>query len=300
MKKRKIMRNDSLEGKGRVMPSGAIIPSRFYNKIAEHCFGNALDIEGYPLIMCIAGGPGMGKTWQLSCCLENLGLDPLCVSAARLEDERAGVPVKYLEKTYLTAGSRKRSGIPSAVIIDDFDTTVGEWEGYTGTVNHQTILAFLMHVAERPTNLEGIGETERVPIFITANHPERIYGPLLRYGRTELFIWDPDDEERADMVSSILGIARGNAQDLPLDLVQAFPNEPMSFFSHLFAQERSRQIAEAIDGRDLASVMKDSSIAKRVKAAFCARIESVDWMRAARMLKRSDFDGDGSLVVGGR
>ena len=44
---------------------------------------------------------------------------------------------------------------PAAVIVDDFDTTVGEWEHSTTTVNHQQVLAQLMHLADSPTEAAG-------------------------------------------------------------------------------------------------------------------------------------------------
>lgn len=159
------------------------ISKRFTEKINAHLMGNLLCIDNYPLIMAIIGKPGMGKTWQLRKHLEGLGIEIFSISSADIESERAGAPAKLLKEKYVNASISMLKGTPAALVIDDIDTTVGEWEQNTGTVNHQGILAFLMHIADNPYYIEGIGKVERVPVFFTGNKFELLYEPLRRPGR---------------------------------------------------------------------------------------------------------------------
>lgn len=50
------------------------IPERFVRRVEAHLLGNYAQIRNYPLIMCIVGEPGIGKTWQLRRCLDALGV----------------------------------------------------------------------------------------------------------------------------------------------------------------------------------------------------------------------------------
>ena len=149
-----------------------IISERFQKKVNAHLLGNMLHIENYPLILGIFGEPGMGKTCQLREHLNAIGVNVFSISSADLESERAGLPAKLLKEKYVHASTSVAQNNPSALVIDDIDTTVGEWQKNTGTVNHQGILAFLMHIADNPYYIEDIGSVNRVPIFFTGNNYE--------------------------------------------------------------------------------------------------------------------------------
>lgn len=112
----------------------------------------------------------------------------MSINAADLESDRAGTPGKLVLDTYANAGHRIEEGTPAAVVVDDFDTTVGEWENSTTTVNHQQVLAQLMHLADSPTEAAG-KRLRRVPVVITGNDLSKIYPPLRRPGRMRAFPW---------------------------------------------------------------------------------------------------------------
>ena len=257
------------------------IPTRFWDRVGSHYLGNALQLDGFPLIMCIVGRPGMGKTWQLRQCLKLLNVKAFSISASRLEDERAGEPAKYLERTYLLAGDAMRSGELSAVVIDDFDTTVGEWENNTGTVNHQAILASLMHIAEDPVHLGACDEVGRVPIYITANHLDRIYAPLVRYGRTDVFNWEPRIDEKTSAILSILRLSEED-RGLAADLALSHPDEPLSFYSHLLMYVQVKLAYAALGSSNLASVIKDKQRLCDLKRACDEAAEGIDWVSVAK------------------
>lgn len=191
-----------LQGKPYIAP-------RFANAVNTHLIGNRLDIEGFPVIMWIVGRPGMGKTWQLRRQLEELGHRVFSVDAAELESVDAGEPAKLVRDWYLQASKSISAGGLAAFVIDDIDTTLGEWEGNTGTVNHQDVLAFFMHIADRPDQIDELRGLARVPIFFTGNDITKLYAPLKRSGRTNVFAWEPTFEEKAAAVLSILHLQRG-------------------------------------------------------------------------------------------
>lgn len=142
-----------------------VIPNRFVVKVDAHMLGNMLDIPHYPLILAIVGRPGMGKTYQLRNYLKEVDVSVFSISAADLESDRAGEPAKLLQQKYIEASASMSKGVPAVLIIDDIDTTLGEWEKFTGTVNHQDILAFLMHIADNPHHIENVGSGSKVSAY---------------------------------------------------------------------------------------------------------------------------------------
>jgi hypothetical protein len=121
--------------------------------------------------------------------------------------------------------------------VDDFDTTVGEWEKSTTTVNHQQVLAQLMHLADSPTEAAG-RRLHRVPVFITGNDLSKVYPPLRRPGRMRAFPWLPTQAEREAIVACIL------AGVLPADevpgLLARVPEAPIAFHSDLLSEILAR------------------------------------------------------------
>mgnify|MGYP001270365111 FL=1 len=142
---------------------------------------------------------------------------------------------------YLLASRRIQGGAPSAIVIDDVDTTVGEWEHNTGTVNHQQVLAELMHLADNPNSIEQVHEIlPRVPIFVTGNDFGKLYPPLRRPGRMFPFYWRATIDERIDMLVSMLGV---EYKSVAREMVLNFPGRPISFFAQV-AQEAQLQLTQ--------------------------------------------------------
>jgi len=218
-----------------------IIPERFTNNINTHLLGNYLGIDHYPLIMAICGRPGVGKTYQLRNYLHALGISIFSVSAAELESYQAGRPAKLIQAQYKAASDQMMIGKPAALLIDDIDTTLGEWENNTGTVNHQNILAFLMHIADHPTFIDGIGEVRRIPVFFTGNDNTRLYDPLMRAGRVTLFIWEPKRDEKADILKSLYKL---DSLDIANSLIDLYPHESIAFFSSLLSSRKVELLSD--------------------------------------------------------
>jgi ATP-dependent 26S proteasome regulatory subunit len=207
------------------------IPSRFSMEVCRHLLLNYAEMPGQPLILGIFGAPGEGKTYQLRSILHQQGVKDCSVNAADLESDRAGQPGKMVVSRYVEAARSIQAEIPAALIIDDIDTTVGEWTQNTGTVNHQQVLAQIMHLADRPNIIENIGTVRRVPIFVTGNDPGKIYPPLRRPGRMSIMHWQPTQAEKTTLVQSIFnGILP--AEDATALLVQ-YQHQPVAFFASL-------------------------------------------------------------------
>jgi SpoVK/Ycf46/Vps4 family AAA+-type ATPase len=189
-----------------------------------------MDLD-YPVMLGIFGAPGEGKTFQLRAIFDSLNVEQRSVSAADLESDHAGEPGKLLLAEYIRASENIAAGTASALVIDDIDTTVGEWANNTGTVNHQQILAQLMHFADRPTVVERFGRVRRVPIFTTGNDFSKIYPPLRRPGRMVSMFWEPTLHERREVVAMILSdLATPDVVDR---LIKDFAHRPISFFAQL-------------------------------------------------------------------
>ncbi len=264
--------------------SSPVIPSRFVHQLNTHLLGNLLDISGYPLIMWIVGKPGMGKTWQLRKHLELSGFEVFSISAADLESRDAGEPAKLLRRRYLEAGRALANGKPASLVVDDIDTTVGEWETHTGTVNHEGILAFLMHIADCPTAIESVGTVKRVPVFFTGNDATRLYAPLVRHGRTVKFHWHPTREETVVVVSSILGVPTSQKEEVER-LVDRYPDKPISFFSQLAVARAVGVVSASASTATFSALLRgDESYAADLRQSIKLAQARIDWLSAAAEL----------------
>ncbi len=215
------------------MPERLYIPPRFSHAVDQHLVFNLAGFDEWPLVLGVFGRPGDGKSFQIRAHLARRGVLPVSINAADLESDRAGTPGKLVLDTYINAGHRMDEGTPAAVVVDDFDTTVGEWEHSTTTVNHQQVLAQLMHLADSPTEAPG-RRLRRVPIVITGNDLSKVYPPLRRPGRMRPFLWLPTTEERRDIVSAILADVLAH-EEVPI-LLEKLPDAPVAFFADLLVE----------------------------------------------------------------
>ena len=246
----------------------AFIPNRFQDEVRSHLVLNYAEHSHYPLILGIFGSPGNGKTFQLRSTLRNMGVSIRSISAADLESERAGEPGKLVVTTYVMAASEIARGDPAAIVIDDFDTTVGEWEHNTGTVNHQQVIAQVMHLADSPTQVEKIGTVRRVPIFLTGNDFSKLYPPLRRPGRMLSFFWSPDASEVESIVATILDFL---PPAILKRLVAEYHTAPISFFTEIrvrLLREACSRVVGRLDSNIRSVVMEPERYKMYTLASF--------------------------------
>ncbi|MGH3931050.1 MAG: AAA family ATPase, partial [Pseudonocardiaceae bacterium] len=167
---------------------------RFYREIHCHLVTNFLGLPSRPIVLGISGRPGDGKSSQLVAALQRENVKFTRIHAADLESGLAGEPGKLIARMYLDASQAIARGEPWALILDDIDTTVGEWSQNTGTVNHQQVLAELMHLADAPID-DARRFPRRVPFFATGNRLRVLYGPFRRHRRFRHFPWAPTEDE---------------------------------------------------------------------------------------------------------
>ena len=212
------------------MPDSPVIPARFQSEVDQHLVFNFANTGSWPLVLGVFGRPGDGKSFQVRTQLERRGVLAVSINAADLESDRAGQPGKLVLAKYEDAGHRASEGTPAALIVDDFDTTVGEWEHSTSTVNHQQVLAQLMHLADSPTQAADRA-LRRVPVFITGNDLSKIYPPLRRPGRMHPFFWLPNEIERQEIVEQIMASVLEPTETA--ELLAKLPEASIAFFSDL-------------------------------------------------------------------
>lgn len=256
-----------------------VIPERFTSMIDAHMLGNMLGIEHYPLILAIVGQPGMGKTYQLRNYLNAVGVSIISASAADLESDRAGEPAKLLQQKYIEASCLIQNGEPAVLLIDDIDTTLGEWENYTGTVNHQDILAFLMHIADNPQYIENVGQLNRVPVFFTGNDINRLYKPLIREGRAKRFDWEPTKEEKIPIIASIFSL---EDETIARDFVDAYPNEKISFFSDLMLSKKIDKLSLIGNTVVFKHILTQDGYRENLLSQYHQLTQNIQWGNIAR------------------
>ena len=222
-----------------------VILDRFFKQVHLHLVSCYAEVPQWPVILGIFGRSGDGKSAQLVESLQRCEVELIRLNAADLESGLAGEPGKHIARTYATASLAIAKDVPTALVVDDVDTTVGEWEMNTGTVNHQQVLAELMHLADRPVE-PGRNMPRRVPIFVTGNNLARLYPPLRRSGRMRSMSWRPTREELFQVVSGLFaGVAPAGAL---LRLTDMFREETLAFFAEVRQTLREVEISEELSG----------------------------------------------------
>jgi SpoVK/Ycf46/Vps4 family AAA+-type ATPase len=208
------------------------ISKRFERAINLHVIKNLITGFPMPLILGIHGPSGCGKTYQCEHLLRELGAKAFLISGGQLESGTAGEPAKLIRENYIAASQSIQKGETkvAVILINDVDTGLGNWgENVQTTINTQTVYGELMHLVDYPTSVEG-RSTIRIPIILTGNDFTKLYEPLVRAGRMTAFEWNPDLEEKTEIIS---GIFPDIKKDQCSKLVYEFQDQPIAFFSHL-------------------------------------------------------------------
>jgi hypothetical protein len=248
-----------------MMNSDTHIPVRFEQAITLHILKNLIaDLIDWraPLLLGIHGASGEGKTFQCEQILRKLGIHVVLVSSGELESEDAGIPAKIIRSRYLAAGMMMSNDSSAVVLINDFDTGIGNWGDLVQyTVNRQHVIGELMHLVDYPNSVEG-RSTPRVPILLTGNDFTKLYTPLIRAGRMASFQWTPSSEERASILEPLLGLTAAEIMSLTRELQLEANNLhgaqntplPIAFFAHLMStmvDDQLVRLAEEFGSREM-------------------------------------------------
>ena len=119
-------------------------------------------------------------------------------------------------------------------MIDDVDTsTIAVQSDRRYGVNTQLVSGTLMHIADDPNNV-GDRSTMRIPIILTGNNFQTLYGPLIRRGRMRFFDWVPSIETKIHVVKTIFAdlIPQQELTHIS-EMVQKYAHEPVAFYAEL-------------------------------------------------------------------
>ncbi|KAG6500655.1 hypothetical protein ZIOFF_040504 [Zingiber officinale] len=189
-----------------------------------------------------------------------MGMEPIIMSAGELESERAGEPGKLIRERYRTASQViQNQGKMSCLMINDIDAGLGRFGNTQMTVNNQIVVGTLMNLSDNPTRV-SIGQkwresdvTHRVPIIVTGNDFSTLYAPLIRDGRMEKFYWQPDREDKINIVHQMYA-KDGISQEEVIRVVDTFPNQAISF-PWIWKEQRQTTIGvQEQDFRSLGSI----------------------------------------------
>lgn len=265
------------------MSAAVFIDPEFRRVVESHLAGNlVVTPTNSPLILGIFGPAGEGKTFQVDRICQEYGLAVTLISPGELESENAGHPGQLLRKEYLKAGTESRPGI---LIVNDIDTVLGNWGSLVQyTVNRQVVFGQLMALCDYPTEVAG-QHCRRVPIIVTGNNPNLLYGPMLRPGRTRVFGWVPSRETRQPIVAGIFPELDVRQIGRLLD---EMPGNPVSFWADVRAAVWENVLAQWTAKDSGANLRRMIHEGRRMNPAVNSyTYESV--AAAARALHRTDI-----------
>ncbi|MFV3130534.1 AAA family ATPase [Niveispirillum sp. KHB5.9] len=218
------------------------IPFDFYSRISSHLVKSYVNFSfGQALLLGIQGRPGDGKSFQSKLVAESMGFTITHVAASQFSGKHEGDAHTKLEEIYKDLSVKLAMGQRSVIIIDDFDLSIsGLSNGVDGTVNSQLFSNYLMHICDSRPSKHG-----RVPIIVTGNDFSRLYGPLTRNGRMEMFEWAPTKQEKfAIWANSIKGY--NIPIDVIRDIIEKYHENPLSFFFSISSKYIDKIIDEYI------------------------------------------------------
>lgn len=195
------------------------VPERFSREVLRHIVG-VENLARYPQILSIFGRPGDGKTYQTEVVLRSVQYAPVVSSASAIQGAHEGDAVREFVELYGRACEIRRAGQRSAVVIEDFDTSIASSRTSTSYgVNSQLFVSYLMNLSE---GLSAPSDEFRCPIILTGNDFSGVYAPLLRPGRMSFFEWKPTPKELESMVASVLELYGLRQASLPQRIVRTF------------------------------------------------------------------------------
>lgn len=247
------------------------VPARFENAIFLHLLGNAIGVQGFPLMLGIHGPSGHGKSFQCTVLLSRWNLLTRHVSGSRLENSAAGGPTRVLNDEYKAASDASRNeGRQSCIVIDDIDAGIGHFgQDVTYTVNRQNVSAALMNLCDHPNTMEG-QSVQRVPIIVTANALHTLYAPLIRHQRMTVFHWEVDPMEKSEIVVRMFSdlLPPENA----IKLVKQFEAEPVAFFAHVLSDYFSYVLLQQSHAQERGQLLRDVFVDPAAKETIMRNI----------------------------
>jgi len=218
-----------------------VVPQRFGVRVISHIIAPYLKNDAIfksPMFLALVGKAGEGKTAQAIATCSQHGFYVVYCSAANLSGKFESDAKAGMELLYRDALKLRKNNKFAVIIIDDFQkSVVNTNEKIEKTINTELLTGYLMNLTERK------GE-EKIPIILTANDLTDIYQPLLRFGRTDVFMWEPTQQEKLEIVTQILSIVAG--QKVIAAFFKEYSQEPISFFAQLLNRWRIMKLEQLL------------------------------------------------------
>lgn len=210
-----------------------LIDKSFNREVILHYVKNKMQILNPPLILCVQGKAGEGKSSHIIqiCRQQNIWI--FLIHGSALCSNWEGDPVNIINDLYIAASEYSQQ-YNVIILVDDIDTSVASTsEDRRYTVNSQLLNGVFMNIANDPYHI-GNTPTNRIPIIFTGNNLMNLYAPLKRTGRIRLFSWSPDIQQKTRIIENIFkDIIRENEREQFDVLIQPYMDQPISFFVDL-------------------------------------------------------------------
>lgn len=270
------------------------IPAAFEERVLAHILKNFVAHTcsiNIPLILAIQGSQGDGKSSQTREACSRNGIYVYPISGSFLSGSHEKEAVEILSESYIHAAS-VANGTKHLVtiLIDDFDLSVAStFENREYTVNSPLLTGFLMNLADDPTKC-GKENSRRIPIIVTGNNFTSLHDPLTRHGRMDFFTWFPTYDQKLEIVKSMYNscVKKEDFQQI-IQLVSAFPDEPVSFFDSLKSDYLNAVICQHIKKPGKLTMDGVKAVAK---SAFSNKINMNSLLQLAKerqAIQRKDY-----------
>ena len=221
-----------------------IIPDRFRSAVRAHMARLDRRDDLYlhlstPLILCVEGPPGVGKSTQLGQCLRELGSPFVRLDTSQLGGQFEGDPVRELDQAMSALRGDHDGGPRPALVVDDLDLGLGVHSARTYTVNTQLACGWLMARADEVYE-PGFGP-DRPAILVTGNDFSGVHGPLLRSGRARIFEYSPTAEEVAGVLEPVFD---RHVEGDRAAILEAFPGVTVAEVLEAVSSLRDRWVAD--------------------------------------------------------
>ncbi|WP_291593730.1 AAA family ATPase [Bacteroides sp.] len=211
-----------------------LIDGDFNREVVLHFVKNRIRILNSPLILCVQGKAGEGKSSHILQICKRLKIWVFLIHGSALCGNHEGEPADIINDLYITASEYSKQYNNVVILVDDIDTSVASTiDNREYTVNSQLINGVFMNIANNPYSI-GNMQTKRIPIIFTGNNLMNLYAPLKRTGRIRLYSWSPNNEQKLRIIENLYkDIIHDNEKKEFNKLIQPYINQPISFFVDL-------------------------------------------------------------------
>ena len=183
------------------------VPARLARHVCSHLLKNYTrwSRNSAPLILCVTGPFGSGKTCILLECCYRLGIHVVPIRASSMESRWAGEPGERIKAAYIEASDiQVKTKEPAVVFCDDIDLGLGYFPEFSsGTRNTPHANSGVMEIADDPFKATG-QPTDRVPLLVASNDASKLYEAVRRPGRMHVIHWSPSRDEVVRIAAHIL------------------------------------------------------------------------------------------------